>query len=62
MRQVTIILGLFLFLACDGRPKIHFERVNHDFGFIRQEEQLTTVFSFMNKGTKSLEILNVRAG
>jgi len=62
MKWFVALLSLLVLSACDGTPKIHFDRINHDFGFAAPMESLTTVFSFANRGTAPLKILKVRAG
>ncbi|MCX7550539.1 DUF1573 domain-containing protein [Xanthomarina sp. F2636L] len=42
-------------------PNITFEETEHDFGFIQQGDQVSTVFKFKNTGTESLVISSIEA-
>jgi len=42
-----------------GKPSIQIENVNRDVGTIQQGDVIRQVFAFTNKGSGTLEILNV---
>lgn len=62
MRYFRMIILFLLIVACDGKPRVHFDKINHDFGFVPQREKLSTTFTFSNKGNAPLRIIRVRAG
>ena len=43
----------------DGMPRMEFEKKQHDFGHIKQGEQVATVFYFVNTGNAPLVINDV---
>jgi hypothetical protein len=45
-----------------GRPSIHFEKLEHDFGDVPENSEQTCVFIFYNKGKGTLVIEQVEAG
>lgn len=48
-------------LSDDAAPKIKFEKVEHDFGTIKEGVQATVTFKFKNEGTAPLELTSVQA-
>jgi len=62
MNKTVIISVLLYLLSCGGTPNIEFEKVRHDFGYVKQEITVKHVFNFKNSGDGTLVIQGVRAG
>ncbi len=65
MKKYGILLIFLLFAsilslpAQEKSPAIHFESLEKDFGRIPEGEVLTHVFRFSNRGSATLEILEI---
>ena len=62
-----IIFTLFFFqllitASCSGEPAIEFKEMLHDFGDVKQKQELTHVFTFTNTGGSTLKIEKIKAG
>ena len=50
MRKLLLIVMIPAMLYCNGKPKIQFETLAHDFGKQTQDKELKYVFNFKNTG------------
>jgi hypothetical protein len=67
MRRINIagiifIILFFMSISCGGQPNIKFNELLFDFGEVKQEEELSHIFTFVNNGTGTLIIEKVKAG
>jgi len=46
----------------EAKPRIEFERTEHQFGRVTDEKKIETTFTFRNDGSAPLEIRGIRAG
>jgi len=53
---LSIILSLMLPVVAFAAPQIEFEQLRHDFGPVKQGEQLKYEFRFSNRGDEDLII------
>ena len=61
--KFSIAAACLLFTAFFfGKPSIHFESLEHDFGEVPQNSEQTCEFLFYNKGKGTLVIEQVEAG
>jgi hypothetical protein len=58
--MIFLLIMLFPALAY-GEPSINFEAEQHDFGQVKQGEQLEFAFQFYNQGTDNLSIKRITA-
>ncbi len=59
---VIFIILFFISVSCGGQPNIKFNELAFDFGDVRQEEDLSHIFTFVNTGNSTLIIEKVKAG
>mgnify|MGYP001394980646 CR=1 FL=1 len=62
MNKLLVLLLLPAALYCNGKPKIHFDRLDHDFGIQEQNIEVKHVFTFKNLGDGTLLIDRISAG
>ena len=63
MRKFLLLMLLVpTMLFCNGKPKIEFETLSHDFGKQVQNTELKFVFAFKNAGDGLLRIDKIEAG
>lgn len=55
---ITLIIILIPTLAW-SQPSIEFQTMKHNFGYVRQEDQLEFNFVFVNAGTEILEVQSI---
>jgi hypothetical protein len=53
--MLILLIVLLPAMAC-GAPSLKFEAEQHDFGQVRQGDQLEFAFQFSNQGTEELSI------
>ena len=46
----------------EAKPRIEFERTEHQFGRVTDEKKIETTFTFRNDGAAALEVRGIRAG
>lgn len=56
MRKLMLIVMIPTMLFCNGKPKIKFESLIHDFGKQAQNQELKYIFNFSNSGEGTLLI------
>ncbi len=66
-KKSNVIFTLFFFqllitASCSGEPDIEFKEVLHDFGDVKQKQELIHVFIFTNSGRSTLKIEKIKAG
>jgi hypothetical protein len=59
---VIFVILFFLSISCGGQPNVKFNELAFDFGDVKQEEELSHIFTFVNTGTSTLIIEKVKAG
>lgn len=62
MKKFLVILLLPVALYCNGKPKIAFESITHDFGKQAQNLELKHIFVFKNTGDGTLLIDKIQPG
>jgi hypothetical protein len=63
MRKALLLLLLVpTVLFCNGKPKIEFATLSHDFGKQAQNAELKFIFVFKNAGDGLLRIDKIEAG
>jgi hypothetical protein len=62
MKKFLLLLLLPTVLYCNGKPKIVFESLSHDFGKQAQNVELKHIFLFKNNGDGTLFIDKIQAG
>lgn len=62
MNKLLVLLLLPAALYCNGKPKIQFDKINHDFGKQEQNIEVKHVFTFKNLGDGTLLIDRISAG
>ncbi len=62
MKKFLLLLLLPAVLYCNGKPKIQFEKIAHDFGKQEQNIELKHVFKFANAGDGTLLVDKITAG
>ncbi len=62
MKKLLLLLLIPTVLYCNGKPKIVFETLNHDFGVQAQNTELKYIFTFKNAGEGILRIDKIEAG
>lgn len=64
MKQSFVILAAMLFSTAFffGKPSIEFDRLEHDFGKVPEDSELSCEFVFRNTGSSTLIIERVSAG
>lgn len=62
MKKLLLMLLIPTVLYCNGKPKIQFEKIAHDFGEQEQNIELKHVFTFKNIGSGTLLIDKITAG
>jgi hypothetical protein len=62
MRKILLLLLMPAALYCNGKPKIQFESLAHDFGKQAQNIEVKYVFAFKNTGDGALHIDKITAG
>lgn len=62
MRPILTVLSLLVFMTSTGQSKLDFEKVDHDFGEIKEESgSAEFTFHFKNTGQESIRITGVKA-
>ncbi|MBI4823571.1 MAG: DUF1573 domain-containing protein [Nitrospirae bacterium] len=56
MRAISFILTILIPVAVYAQPSIKFDTESHDFGEVKQGEQLEHTFELLNLGTEDLII------
>ncbi len=62
MKKLLLLLLLPAVLYCNGKPKIQFDKITHDFGKQEQSIEVKHVFTFKNIGDGTLLIDKISAG
>ncbi len=62
MKKLLLLLLLPAALFCNGKPKIQFDQLTHDFGKQEQNIEVKHVFTFKNIGDGTLLIDKISAG
>ena len=62
MKKLLLILLVPMVLYCNGKPKIQFEKIAHDFGKQEQNIEVKHLFMFKNIGGGTLVIDKISAG
>ncbi|MBN1496892.1 MAG: DUF1573 domain-containing protein [Spirochaetes bacterium] len=62
MKKFLLLLLLPAALYCNGKPKIEFDALTHDFGEQSQNAELKHTFIIRNAGDGTLLIDKIRAG
>jgi hypothetical protein len=62
MKKFLLLLLVPVILNCNGKPKIQFDTLAHDFGKQRQNTELKYIFEFKNIGNGTLLIDKIQAG
>jgi hypothetical protein len=62
MRKLLLLLLIPTVLYCNGKPKIEFEKLAHEFGKQAQNTELKCIFAFKNVGDGLLRIDKIEAG
>jgi hypothetical protein len=62
MKKFLLLLLLPTVLYCNGKPKIQFDKMEHDFGKQEQNTEIKHVFMFKNLGDGTLLIDKISAG
>ncbi|MBP7736629.1 MAG: DUF1573 domain-containing protein [Spirochaetes bacterium] len=62
MKKFLILLLLPAVLYCNGKPRIQFEKTEHNFGRQEQNIEVKHVFAFKNAGDGTLVIDKISAG
>ena len=56
MKKCLLLLLVPVMLYCNGKPKIQFDTLVHDFGKQQQNAELKYTFEFKNTGDGTLRI------
>jgi hypothetical protein len=56
MKKLLLMLVLPTLLYCNGKPKIHFDSLTHDFGTQARSVEIKHIFTFKNTGDGLLVI------
>ena len=62
MKNILLLVVLFISVNCMSQTTVKFATVTHSFGKIKQNKPATYEFSFTNTGTKPLVIETATAG
>lgn len=62
MKKMLLLLLIPILLCCNGKPKIVFETLSHDFGVQAQNTEVKYIFAFKNAGDGMLKIDKIEAG
>ena len=62
MKGLTVVLAMIMTSSVFGQKSIVFDKVDHDFGEIREEGGYAEyTFNFVNQGDEPIRITNVKA-
>ena len=56
MKKYLLLLLVPMIINCNGKPKIQFDNLTHDFGKQQQNVELKYTFEFKNTGNGMLRI------
>jgi hypothetical protein len=62
MKKFLLLLLVPTVLYCNGKPKIQFDMLTHDFGKQQQNVELKYTFVFKNTGDGTLSIDKIQPG
>lgn len=62
MKKLLLLLLIPIVLNCNGKPKIVFETLSHDFGVQALNTEIKYIFTFKNAGDGMLRIDKIEAG
>jgi len=59
MKKIITLFIILIPTLAWSQPSIEFQTMKHNFGYVRQEDQLEFNFVFVNAGTEILEVQSI---